>query len=154
MDGLPLMLFKNLRKLVEVEEAPDDIQYEEIEEDEYEKEEIKETIEELTDAVSSMKEIVADLIKNEKQQEIEEDEDAIQMATKIFQSHLKISWDTTKTQDVLPSLRSFEKIQNHMKEINYRFVHLEISEFRYELLRNILVSKLVFLIRRILYKVY
>lgn len=148
------MLFKNLRKLVEVEEAPDDIQYEEIEEDEYEQEEIQETIDELTVAVTSMKDIVAELIKNEKSQEAKEDEDAIQMATKIFQSHLKISWDTTKTQDVLPSLKSFEKVQEHLKEINYKFVHLEISEFRYELLRNILVSKLVYLIRRILYKVY
>ena len=148
------MLFKNLRKLTEVEESPDDIVYEEIVEDDYEREEIKTTIDDLTVAVTSMKEIVADLIKNEKEQEAKEDEDAIQMATKIYQSHLKIGWDTAKTQDVLPILKSFEKIQAHLREINYKFVHLEISEFRYELLRNILVSKLVYQIRKILYRVY
>ena len=55
---------------------------------------------------------------------------------------------------LMTSRLHIEDIQNHLKEINYKFVHLEISEFRYELLRNILVSKLVYLIRRILYKVY
>ncbi len=148
------MLFKNLRKFAEVEESPDDISFIEDQEEDEDQEEISETIAELSEAVLSMKSLIADLIETEKPQEKAEDEDAIQMATTIFQSYLKISWEDTKTIDILPSLKKFENIQNHIKEINYKFVHLEISEFRYKLLRNILVSKLTYLLRRILYKVY
>lgn len=148
-----LMLFRNLRKLQEVEEEEDDIVYEENEVDEYEQEEIKDTIAELTEAVSTMKVLVMEVLEKDSDS-IAEDTQAIKMATEIFQSHLKISWDDSCTPDVLPTLKKFESIQNHLKEINYKFVHLEISEFRYELLRNILVAKLTSLIKKILSKVY
>ena len=151
------MLFKNLRKLQEVEEEEDDFSYEvdeeEDEETEYANEEIKSTIEELTLAVSSMKDLVRSVME-EKTDTAGKDAEAITKVTEIYRSHLKINWNEANTQDVLPTLRSFETIQTRLKEINYSFVHLEISEFRYELLRNILVSKLVYLIRRILFRVY
>ncbi|MHA1648526.1 MAG: hypothetical protein ACTSVL_13250 [Promethearchaeota archaeon] len=148
------MLFKNLRRLAEVEESDDDISYEETEEEEYESEEIHMAIDELTSAVVNMKKLVQDVISSDLERSQDEDKNAIKMATEIYRSHLKISWDETRTHDVLPTLKNYEIIQEHLKELNYKFVHLDISEFRYELLRNILVAKLVYLIRRILYKVY
>lgn len=148
------MLFKNLRHLAEIKEDEDDIYYEETEEDEYEREEIKSAITELSDAVATMKELVLNVLENEANDAKQEDEQVISKVTEIYRSHLKINWDETHTQEVLPTLRSFERIQQHLKEINYSFVHLELSEYRYEILRNICVSKLTYLLKRILYKVY
>ncbi|UYP44403.1 hypothetical protein NEF87_000688 [Candidatus Lokiarchaeum ossiferum] len=148
------MLFKNLRHLAEIKEDEDDIYYEETEEDEYEREEIKSAITELSDAVATMKELVLNVLENEASEEKKEDERAISQVTEIYRSHLKINWDEAHTHDVLPTLRSFERIQQHLKEINYSFVHLEVSEYRYSILRNICVSKLTYLLERILYKVY
>jgi len=147
------MLFKNLRKLQEVQEEENDIVYEEVIEDDYEREEIKGAISELTDAVAAMKGLVLSVMENEPNS-VDEDQEAIRKVTEIYSSHLKINWDDARTGDILPTLKTFESVQNHLKEINYHFVHLEISEYRYELLRNILVSKLTFLLRRILNKAY
>ena len=148
------MLFKNLRHLAEIQEDEDDIYYEETEEDEYEQEEIKSAISDLSDAVATMKELVMNVLESESGDEKQKDEVAISQITEIYRSHLKINWDETHTQEVLPTLRSFERVQQHLKEINYSFVHLDISEYRYEILRNISVSKLSYLLKRILYKVY
>lgn len=148
------MLFKNLRKLEEIEESDDDFFFDEEEKDDYEREEIKATIAGLTDAVRTMKGLIINIMDKSDKDDHQEDTQAIVMATEIYRSHLKISWDERYTQEVIPTLHNFEKIQNHLKEINYSFVNLKISKFRYEILRNILVSKLVFLIQRILYKVY
>ncbi len=148
------MLFKNLRHLAEIKEDESDIYYEETEEDEYEREEIKSAISDLSDAVATMKDLVLSVLESESVDEQKKDERAIGQITEIYRSHLKINWDETHTQEVLPTLRSFERVQQHLKEINYSFVHLEISEYRYEILRNISVSKLTYLLKRILYKVY
>ncbi|MHA1728469.1 MAG: hypothetical protein ACTSWY_07025 [Promethearchaeota archaeon] len=140
-----MILFKEPENIHEIEEEEGDYSVEESESDG----EIKMTLEELKTAVGVMKDLLHSALKSDKDKEID-----LKLPAEIFTDHIKISWDSRYTENIKRDVAEFVKIQGRLQEINRKFVELKISKYRYELLKDILSSKVSYKLQKIMKSVY